>query len=157
MDLFHPHHPGDGAAQKSDEPAAVDGDADPVEDAVDCFGLFGQRGYERQEKMEGHPPQRGDSRNIVPLGRFAVGYGDEVHLVGSQVVAEQADAEDDQVLFVQSLLSSAEDRPGVKEQRQVHPEYRLQQHRLSSRGYYHDNRERIASPFEDRQHKSAGY
>lgn len=92
------------APLKGDQPAGVDDQADAMEDAVDRFGLVGQGGDECQQKMEGHPGQRGDAGDVVPFGGLAVGLGEQVHLVGPQIVAQEADAKNDQVLPMQPCL-----------------------------------------------------
>ena len=52
--VSHAHHAGDGTAEKGDQPAGVDAQADAMKNAVDCFGLVSERGDQCQREMEGH-------------------------------------------------------------------------------------------------------
>src|SRR5450631_2883352 len=125
---MHAHNTGNGSAEKGDQPAGVDAQADAMEDTVDRLSLVSQRRDQRQNKMESHPGQRGDAGNVVPFGSLAVSQGEQVHLMRPQIVAQQADTENNQVLPMQSLLSPAEYGPRVENQGQIHPDYRLYQH-----------------------------
>jgi hypothetical protein len=123
--MSHPHHPRNCTAEEGYQPAGIDAQADAVEYAIDRFSLVGQRGNQRQHEMECHPGQRGDAGYVVPFGGFPVCPSEQVHLVGPKIVAQQTDSENYQMLPVQSFLPPAKDSPGVKNKRQVHPDYRL--------------------------------
>ena len=123
--MLHPHHSGDCAAEESDQPAAIDGEAYAMKHAIDCLRTVGQRGHKCQQKMERHAGKRSDAGDVVPFWGFPIGMGEQVHLMGPQVVAQKPDTENDQMLAMQPLLSSAEDGPAVKNQGKVHPDNRL--------------------------------
>ena len=123
---FHPHHARNRSAEEGDDPAGINAQADPVKHPVHGLGFVGQGGNQCQQEVESHPPQRSDAGDVVPFGRLAVRMGEQIHLVCAEVIAQQADAENDQMLPVQSLTASAENRPGVENKGQVHPDDRLQ-------------------------------
>ena len=64
--------------------------------------------------MKGHPRERNNPADVMPLWRFPMQQGKLIHLRGSQVVAQQANAKDNQMLAVQPLPSTAENGPTVK-------------------------------------------
>lgn len=70
--VIEAEHAGDCAAEKYYEPAAVDGQADPMEDAIDRLRTSHERGGQGKNKVKCHPHQGGNAAGIVPLGRLAV-------------------------------------------------------------------------------------
>ena len=71
--------------------------------------------------MESRPCQRGNSRYVVPLGCLAISLLKQVHLAGSRVVTQETDAENYQMLAVQTMFTATKYCPGVEDKGQVHP------------------------------------
>src|SRR6266567_4147858 len=80
--LLKTEHSRDGPAGEGDEPERIDGEAYPMEGAVDPSGPAKGHGGQGKQEMEGHSRQRENSGDVVPFRRLAVSHGDEVHLAG---------------------------------------------------------------------------
>ena len=118
----------DRPAQEGDHPAGVDSEAHPMEEAVHRLRPSNHSRSQRKQEMKRHAVERAQAGDGVPFRHVPRGHAVEEHEVGAEVVAQQAEPENEQMFPVQPLLSCTEHRPGVKHQGEVHKDHRLKQH-----------------------------